>query len=139
MSGDDEKSQSILNKWNYFLSKQNELDQIRQRVEEQYRAFSDEIETLRNSLRDGGEIETSQQSYFDTLFDKTIEYGNIVVSEDRITIMNPDGSIKFATAEEDEQYISQIRNALENGEITLTKIQQGLLDSYSNGNSPKKR
>ena len=97
------------------------------------------MERIRNSLRDSGEIETPQQSYFDTLFNKTIEYGNIVVNEDGITIINPDGSIKFATVEEEEQYISQIRNALENGEITLTRIQKGLLDSYSNGNHSKKR
>ena len=138
MSGDDGKAQSILNKWNYFLSRQNELEQIRQRVEEQHRAFSDEMERLRSSLRDGGEIEASQQSYFDTLFNKTIEYGNIVVSEDGITIINSDGSIKFATVEEEEQYISQIRNALENGEISLNRVQLGLLDSYTNGNTHKK-
>lgn len=139
MSGDDDKSRSILNKWNYFLSKQNELEQIRQRVEEQHRAFSDEMERLRSSLRDGGEIETFQQSYFDTLFNKTIEYENIVVSEDGITIINPDGSIKFATAEEEEQYILQIRNALENGKISLNRVQLGLLDSYTNGNTHKKK
>lgn len=138
MSDDDGKAQSILNKWNYFLSRQNELEQIRQRVEEQHRAFSDEMERLRSSLRDGGEIEASQQSYFDTLFNKTIEYGNIVVSEDGITIINSDGSIKFATVEEEEQYISQIRNALENGEISLNRVQLGLLDSYTNGNTHKK-
>lgn len=137
MSGDDGKAQSILNKWNYFLSRQNELEQIRQRVEEQHRAFSDEMERLRSSLRDGGEIEAPQQSYFDTLFNKTIEYGNIVVSEDGITIINSDGSIKFATVEEEEQYISQIRNALENGEISLNRVQLGLLDSYTNGNTHK--
>ena len=139
MSGEDEKAQSILNKWNYFLSKQNELDQIRQRVEEQHRAFSDERERLRSSLRDADEIETSQQSYFDTLFNKTIEYGNIVVSEDGITIITPDGSKKFATAEEEEQYISQIRNALENGEITLNRVQLDLLELYSENNNHKKR
>lgn len=138
MLGDDDKAQSILNKWNYFLSRQNELEQIRQRVEEQHRAFSDEMERLRSSLRDGGEIEASQQSYFDTLFNKTIEYGNIVVSEDGITIINSDGSIKFATVEEEEQYISQIRSALENGEISLNRVQLGLLDSYTNGNTHKK-
>ena len=138
MSGDDGKAQSILNKWNYFLSRQNELEQIRQRVEEQHRAFSDEMERLRSLLRDGGEIEASQQSYFDTLFNKTIEYGNIVVSEDGITIINSDGSIKFATVEEEEQYISQIRSALENGEISLNRVQLGLLDSYINGNTHKK-
>lgn len=137
MSDDDGKAQSILNKWNYFLSRQNELEQIRQRVEEQHRAFSDEMERLRSSLRDGGEIEAPQQSYFDTLFNKTIEYGNIVVSEDGITIINSDGSIKFATVEEEEQYISQIRNALENGEISLNRVQLGLLDSYTNGNTHK--
>lgn len=139
MSGEDEKAQSILNKWNYFLSKQNELDQIRQRVEEQHRAFRDEKERLRSSLRDADEIETSQQSYFDTLFNKTIEYGNIVVSEDGITIITPDGSKKFATAEEEEQYISQIRNALENGEITLNRVQLDLLELYSENNNHKKR
>lgn len=140
MSGDENKAKSISNKWKYFLSKQPELAQIRQRVEEQHRAFSDEIEKLRNSLRDGDEIETSQQSYFDSLFNnKTIEYRNIVVSEEGITIINLDGSIKFATAEEEEQYISQIRTALENGKITLTIAQQELLDSYSNGNNPRKR
>ena len=138
MSGDDGKAQSILNKWNYFLSRQNELEQIRQRVEEQHRAFSDEMERLRSSLRDGGETEASQQSYFDTLFNKTIEYGNIVVSEDGITIINSDGSIEFATFEEEEQYISQIRSALENGEISLNRVQLGLLDSYTNGNTHKK-
>ncbi len=138
MLGDDGKAQSILNKWNYFLSRQNELEQIRQRVEAQHRAFSDEIERLRSSLRDGGETEVSQQSYFDTLFNKTIEYGNIVVSEDGITIINSDGSIKFATVEEEEQYISQIRSALENGEISLNRVQLGLLDSYTNGNTHKK-
>lgn len=138
MSGDDGKAQSILNKWNYFLSRQNELEQIRQRVEEQHRAFSDEMEKLRSSLRDGGEIEASQQSYFDTLFNKTIEYGNIVVSEDGIAIINSDGSITFATTEEEEQYISQIRSALENGEISLNRVQLGLLDSYTNGNTHKK-
>ena len=138
MSGDDGKVKSILNKWNYFLSRQNELEQIRQRVEEQHRAFSDEMKRLRSSLRDGVEIETSQQSYFDTLFNKSIEYGNIVVSEDWIAIINSDGSIKFATVEEEEQFISQIRNALENGEISLNRVQLGLLDSYANGNNHKK-
>ncbi len=138
MSGADGKAQSILNKWNYFLSRQNELEQIRQRVEEQHRSFSDEMEKLRSSLRDGVEIEISQQSYFDTLFNKSIEYENIVVDEDGITIINPDGSIKFATAEEEEQIISQIRNALENGEISLNRVQLGLLDSYANGNNHKK-
>lgn len=138
MSGYDDKAQSILNKWNYFLSRQNELEQIRQRVEEQHRAFSDEMERLRSSLRDGGEFETSQQSYFDTLFNKSIEYGNIVVDEDGITIINPDGSIKYATVKEEEQFISQIRNALENGEISLNRVQLGLLDSYANGNNHKK-
>ena len=139
MSGDDDKAQNILNKWNYFLSKQNELEQIRQRVEEQHRAFNDEKERLRSSLRDSGEIETSQQSYFVNLFNnKTIEYGNIVVNEEGITIINPDGSKKIATAEEEEQYISQIRNALENGKISLNIVQIRLLDSYPNYNTHKK-
>ena len=79
-----------------------------------------------------------QQSYFDTLFNKSIEYKNIVVDEDGITIINPNGSIKFATVEEEEQFISQIRNALENGEISLNRVQLGLLDSYVNGNNHKK-
>lgn len=134
MSGDDGKAQSILNKWNYFLSRQNELEQIRQRVEEQHRAFSDEMEKLRSSLRD----DWTQQPYLDTLFDKTIKYGNVVVSEDGVAIINPDGSITFATTEEEEQYISQIRSALENGEISLNRVQLGLLDSYTNGNTHKK-
>ena len=134
MSGDDGKAQVILNKWNYFLSRQNELEQIRQRVEEQHRAFSDEMEKLRSSLRD----DWTQQPYLDTLFDKTIKYGNVVVSEDGVAIINPDGSITFATTEEEEQYISQIRSALENGEISLNRVQLGLLDSYTNGNTHKK-
>lgn len=134
MSGDDGKAQAILNKWNYFLSRQNELEQIRQRVEEQHRAFSDEMEKLRSSLRD----DWTQQPYLDTLFDKTIKYGNVVVSEDGVAIINPDGSITFATTEEEEQYISQIRSALENGKISLNRVQLGLLDSYTNGNTHKK-
>lgn len=136
MSGNDKKAQSILNKWNYFLSKQTELDQIRQSVEEQHRALREEMENLRSSLIGGG----LHQPYFDSLFNnEPIEYRNIVVSEDGIAIINSDGSIKFATPEEREQYISQIKAALENGEITLTINQQILLDSYSNGNSPRKR
>lgn len=107
MSGDDGKAQAILNKWNYFLSRQNELKQIRQRIEEQTRIFSNEMEKLRSSLRD----DWTQQPYLDTLINKTIEYGNVVVSENGITIINPDGSVTFATMEE-EQYISQIRSSL---------------------------
>lgn len=137
MSGDDGKAQSILNKWNYFLSRQNELDQIRQRVEEQNITFRNNRERLRSSLGDNGE-KTPQQSYFDTLFNKTIKYGNIVVNEDGINIVNPDGSIKFATAEEEEQYISQIRRAVENGEILLNRVQLGVLDLYTNGDTHKK-
>ena len=138
MSGDEEKARNILNKWNYFLSKQNELEKIRQRVEKQQRAFRDEMERLRSSLRNDEEIITPQQSYFDTLFNKTIKYENILVSEDGIAIINPDGSIEFATTEEEEQYISQIRSALENGKISLNRVQLGLLDSYTNNNPPKK-
>lgn len=138
MSGDDGKAQSILNKWNYFLSRQNELEQIRQRVEEQQRAYNDEIERLGSLLKDGGEIELSQQPYFDTSFNKTIEYGNIEVYEDGIMITDSDGVIRYATVEEEEQYISQIRSALENGEISLNRVQLGLLDSYTNGNTHKK-
>ena len=138
MTGDEEKARNILNKWNYFLSKQNELEKIRQRVEKQQRAFRDEMERLRSSLRNDEEIKTPQQSYFDTLFNKTIKYENILVSEDGIAIINPDGSIEFATTEEEEQYISQIRSALENGKISLNRVQLGLLDSYTNNNPPKK-
>ena len=138
MTGDEEKARNILNKWNYFLSKQNELEKIRQRVEKQQRAFRDEMERLRSSLRNDEEIKTPQQSYFDTLFNKTIKYENILVSEDGIAIINPDGSIEFATTEEEEQYISQIRIALENGKISLNRVQLGLLDSYTNNNPPKK-
>lgn len=46
MSGDDGKVKSILNKWNYFLSRQNKLDQIRQRIEEQHITFRNEINYL---------------------------------------------------------------------------------------------
>lgn len=46
MSGDDDKVKSILNKWNYFLSRQNELDQIRQRIEEQHITYRNEINYL---------------------------------------------------------------------------------------------
>ena len=138
MTGDEEKARNILNKWNYFLSKQNELEKIRQRVEKQQRAFRDEMERLRSSLRNDEEIKTPQQSYFDTLFNKTIKYENILVSEDGIAIINPDGSIEFATTEEEEQYISQIRSALGNGKISLNRVQLGLLDLYTNNNPPKK-
>ncbi len=133
MVGDNNKAKSVLNKWKYFLSKQGELEQIRDRVSEQSRQFINFMENMRNS---GEEI--SQQSYFDTLFSKTIEYRNIVVGEDGITIINPDGSIEYATDKEGEQYILQIRNALKTGEISLNRVQLGLLDSYTNGNTHKK-
>ena len=124
MCGDDDKAQGIINKWNYFLSKQNDLDQIRQRVKEQHKIFSNETEELINLFNDGSEIGSSYQS------EKTFNYKNIILSEYGITIMNPDGTFNFVPDGEEEQYILQIRNAIENGEITLTREQLELLDSY---------
>ena len=138
MSGDDIKAQNIINKWNYFLSKQNELNQIRQRVEEQHRAFSEELESLRSSLRANNEIGQTQQDYFDALFDKTISYKNILLDEEKITIINSNGIIKIVPTEEEKKYVEEIKNALEKGEITLTRAQLGLLDSYINKNNFKK-
>lgn len=137
MVGENSKSQIILNKWNYYLSKQNELEQIRKRVDEQHLAFCDEMERIRNSLVDEN-ITSSQQSYFDNLFNKEIMYGNILMSESGISIINPDGTIKLASPEEEQQYISQILIALNNGEISLNRIQLNLLDSYSNSSSSQK-
>lgn len=135
--GESNKAQSILNKWNYYLSKQGELEQIRQRVEEQHIAFNDEMARIRASLDD--ENVSTQQSYFDNLFSKEIMYGNIFMSEDGISIINPNGTIKFVSPDEEQQYISQIQNALEKGEISLNRVQLNLLDSYSNDSSPKKK
>ena len=84
-------------------------------------------------------IENSQQAYFDELFNKTINYGNIIVTEAGITIMHLDGVLQYPTEEEEEQYISQIRNAFENGEIKLNRMQQILLDSYRSKNNMKQR
>lgn len=134
MVGESNKAQNILNKWSYYLSKQGELEQIRQRVGEQTIAFKDNMARIRASLKD-----ETQQSYFDNLFNKEIVYGNIMMSEDGISIINPDGSIKYASSDEEQLYISQIQNALEKGEISLNRVQLNMLESYVNGNSVNKK
>lgn len=138
MCGENTKAQSILNKWNYFLSKKNELEQIRHKVDEQHIAFRDEIERIRNTVINEEAPTMSQQSYFDNLFSKEIIFGNIMMDENGITVINPDGTIKFVSLDEEEQYILQIKSAVENGTLSLNRIQLNLLDSY-NVESHKKR
>ena len=130
MIGKEEKAQIILNKWNYFLSKQDELEQIRSRVEESSKAFQEEIESLAY-----GKINSEQEEYFDNLFKKEIEYKNIRIDEHGIIITRRGGSSHFIPSpKEEEQYINQVKNAFESGEIALNRVQQNLLESYLNGN-----
>lgn len=136
--GEDSEAQIIQKKWDYYLSKQSELSQIRELVAEDDRILREAREKIRSSLV-GEDVSVSQQSYFDNLLKKEIKFGNISVEEDGIFITNPDGTGTIASSEEEQSYISQIRSAFENGEISLTRVQLGMLDSYTSKNSPKKR
>ena len=133
--GESEKSKEILDKWDYYLSKQNELEAIRKKHEEGKKATQDFMASMRASIE--SEPEQPQQSYWDKLFNKEIRYGNIIINENEISIVNPDGTVTIVPDDQKQDYIMEVRNAVESGELTLTIIQSKLLDSYSNGDSPK--
>ena len=135
--GENDRSKTVLKKWEYYMSKQDELDEIRQRHQAQSQAFADFLKSTRDSM--DSEETQSQQSYFNNLFKKEIRYGNIYINEDGISIINPDGTVKIVTEEEAQECLSQLQNAIDSGEIILNIAQRSLLNSYSNADSPKKR
>ena len=50
---------------------------------------------------------------------------------DKLNNIIENGSSRIATPEEEEQYIFQIKEALENGDISLNLIERQLLESYT--------
>jgi len=137
LAQENEKAQNILNQWKYYVSKQGDLEHIRQRVVKRQQAFQEEMARIRNTLVDD-DLATSQQSYFDNIFKKEIVYNNIMIDEEGITIINADGSLKLASSDEEEHCLITIKEAVANGSLTLNRVQLNLLNSYTKS-SYKKR
>lgn len=127
LDGENAKAESIINKWNYFLSKQNNLEEIRHKVEKQRESFREDITRLRNSLLNEKE---TQQEFFDNFLKKEIQFENIILTEKGIMVINPDGTIRLVPKNLEEQYLLKIKKGVLNGALTLNKIQTNLLASY---------
>ena len=131
MTGNSEKAEIVSNKWDYFLSKKDEIEQIAKRVTEQRELV------VAERKKDAAEFAASHDLFdmFDS-FEQSIKYKNITISEEGITIDN-DGIIEEVKVEEQKEYISLITNAYESGEISLNRFQIKLLEKYQENNLGK--
>ena len=132
MTGQTKKAQHILEQWKYYLSKQDELEQIRSMVETEkkndFLHFQSLVSMLNSSSNSVSINDDTLQNNNDSV---CIEYENILIFENQIMTSNPSGSINLKlTPEEEEQCISRVKTAVENGDLLLNESQQILLNSY---------
>lgn len=130
MCGEELRAQSVMKRWNHFLSKQDELAEIRERVERANILHQEELAELAKLAR-AEEGYQQNQDDLAILLDSSIWYNNINITEDGITFLNPYGVLIMVAKEDEEQYLSQIREAVASGKLSLTRAQLNLLESYN--------
>ena len=130
MCGEELRAQSVMKRWNHFLSKQDELAEIRERAERANILHQEELAELAKLAR-AEEGYQQNQDDLAMLLDSSISYNNINITEDGITISDPYGALTMVAKEDEEQYLSQIREAVASGKLSLTRAQLNLLESYN--------
>ena len=128
--GEELRAQSVMKRWNYYLSKQDDLAEIRERVERANILHQEELAELAKLAR-AEEGYQQNQDDLAILLDSSIWYNNINITEDGITFLNPYGVLIMVAKEDEEQYLSQIREAVASGKLSLNRAQLNLLESYN--------
>ena len=138
--GNAQESNKLAEKWNIYLGKQDEIQDIVARVDESGKAVKDEMEAIRMQL-----LASSEYADFNDVVTPTIDsnenydaandfiqYGSIRIYEDEIQVIKQDGEVKKIkdNPDEEQEYLSKIQIQSILGTIKLTEQQQQLLDNY---------
>ena len=124
--GKHKEAQMAVERWNHYLEKENE---IKKTVEEE-RAKSSESAEIMDILRAQLEDDALQEEVM-------IEFDNIMVFPQGITVVENAGVLRPVTPDEEQFCISYIEEAVENGTLSLTESQLQLLHSYIDSNDKK--
>lgn len=136
MCGEELRAKSVIKKWDYYLSRQDELAEIIERVSQIDDTSNEELEQLAEVVEEGRMDLLAEQEISDTKI--TISYNSIIIDENGILFINPYGGMELVAPEDEEKYLSQVREAVASGELLLTQNQLKLLESFSNNMASKK-
>lgn len=129
--GKKEDAINVLKRWQTYLLKQNQVEDLRtkqmkenQMLVDMRTKFREKLSSTETELDYGGELKNMIDD------SSTIEYGNITIDEKGIIVNQPDGSVHYVQPEEEQSYISRVKVGIMLSSVKLNEKQQALLDSY---------
>jgi hypothetical protein len=127
--GKQDDSINVLKRWSTYLTKQNQVEELRAKQQANAQVMIDIMAKLREDL---SPTELANEDDLNSIVDDSpvIKYGSIIISENGIDVIQSDGSIYFVPSEEEQSYIAKVKAGIMLDSVKLNESQRALLDSY---------